>query len=388
MIKNTIKTAFFAFLVAIVPCLSIKTTYYADAVEQEIQIDAKAAYMVDYASGTEIISQNADAKLPIASMTKLATLAVIFDEIDSGRISLDKKISISQNAAKTEGSSAFLDAGSFYSVEDLIKTIVIVSANDSCVALAEELSGSEELFAKRMNAYAQKLGLTNTNFENSTGLPSPSHYSSAKDMAKIYMQICNNEIYKKYSKIWMEDFIHPSGRKTGLVNTNRLIKTYNGCDSGKTGHTDEAKYCLTASASRMQTRFVAVVIGAPTSKTRFAEITKMFNYGFANFQSRNIVNTEIPLTKVNLSNSRTKELNIFAASAYNVFEKKGEETKYSTRYQLPDIVKAPIHAEQKIGTLLVLNQNNVVVEEIDLVAREKVEAIKFSEILDNIYKNW
>ena len=388
MTKKTIKTAFFAFLLSIIPCLSANTTNFVRAAEQDIKVEAKSAYMVDKQSGTEIISQNADARLPIASMTKIATLAVIFDEIDCGRLTLDKKILISQNAASTEGSSAFLDAGSSYTVEDLIKTIVIVSANDSCVALAEEICGSEELFAKRMNTFAQNLKLSNTHFENSTGLPSPSHYSSAKDMAKIYMQICDNPIYKKYAKIWMEDFVHPSGRKTGLVNTNRLIKTYAGCDSGKTGHTSEAKYCLTASASRMQTTLVAVVIGAQTSKLRFGETAKMFNYGFANFQSRSIVSTEVPLVKVELKNATQKEVGAYAQTPYSVFEKKGEESQYNIKYQIDRDIKAPIQAGQKLGTALVLNQNNVVIQEIDLVSAENIDAITIGEILDKIYKNW
>lgn len=383
-IKNAILTICFSILCAI----SAIPANFSFAASDEIKVESKAAYLVDYSSGTEIICQNADEKLPIASMTKLATLAVIFDEVAAGRLDLNKKIKVSQNAASTEGSSAFLDAGSSYLVSDLIKTIVIVSANDSCVSLAEEISGSEELFAKKMNNFAHNLNLTNTHFENSTGLPSPSHYSSARDIAQIYMQICNNPLYKQYSKIWMEDFVHPSGRKTGLVNTNRLIKTYDGCDSGKTGHTEEAKYCLTASATRSQTCLVAVVIGAPSSKVRFAEVAKMFNYGFANYLSRNIINTEIPLISATIKNSSQKEISAYASREYNVFERKGEEMQYNIKYQLDENIKAPVSQNQKIGTVLVLNSNNVVIDEIDLISKEDIPAIRFTEILDNIYKHW
>ncbi|MBQ8468770.1 MAG: D-alanyl-D-alanine carboxypeptidase [Clostridia bacterium] len=388
MHKFTKIIAVFAILLSIF-CFSTPKSKQALALnETEISVQAKASYLIDHASGTEILSNNADAKLPIASMTKLATLAVVFNEIEEGRLSLDDKVSVSQNAADTEGSSAFLDAGSSYSVQDLIKTIVMVSANDSCVALAEKIAGSEELFAKKMNNLCSKLKLSNTHFENCTGLPSASHYSSARDIAKIYSQICDNSLYKQYSKIWMEDFIHPSGRKTGLVNTNRLIKTYSGCESGKTGHTSEAKYCLTASASRSGMRLIAVIIGAESSKVRFAEVTKMFNYGFANYQTQTIINTSLPLAKVSVRGATQRQLELYAKRDYSVLQKKGEEKDYSTKLEIPNSITASIENGQVIGKIYVLDQNKIVVDEIELVSKENINKIKLGEIFHNIALSW
>ena len=196
----------------------------AQSESEQPKISAKSALLLDYASNTVIYSKNADEKLPIASMTKLASLSIILDAIDKGAVKENDMVTVSETAAAVGGSSAFLDAGSSYKVSDLIKTVIIASANDSCVALAEHIAGSEDVFVARMNKLAKNLGLENTNFKNATGLPDKEHYSTAHDMAKIYRTVCNHRLYKKYSKIWMEDFIHPSGRKTGLVNTNRLIR--------------------------------------------------------------------------------------------------------------------------------------------------------------------
>ena len=362
--------------------------HFTSANNDEITINSTASYLIEISSNTEILANNADKKLPIASMTKLATLAIIFDEIDCGRLDPEDYISISQTAAAVEGSSAFLDAGSKYKVKDLIKTIVMVSANDSCVALAEKISGTEELFAKRMNNLAADLKLANTHFENCTGLPSPSHFSSARDIAKIYTLVCDNKLYKEYSKIWMEDFIHPSGRKTGLVNTNRLIKTYAGCTGGKTGHTNEAKYCLTASAERSGLKFIAVVIGAETSKIRFAETTKMFNYGFANYLVKNLVSSNLPLARIEVRGAQDKICEVYANSEFSVLEKKGEEKHYSTKLLLPDTLKAPISQEDSIGKILVLNENNIVVKEIDLHTHQSIEKIKFGDAFKTIINKW
>ena len=208
---------------------------FASTENVDLQISSKSAILVDFDSETVVYEKNSNERLPIASMTKIASMAVIFDYIGKGIIKETDIVSISENAAHIGGSSAFLDAHSKYSVEDLIKTIIIASANDSTVALAEFVAGSEETFVSKMNKFVSSLGLIDTHFENSTGLPCDNHYSTAKDMVKIYKTMCDNTLYKKYSKIWMSDFVHPSGRKTGLVNTNRLIKNFDGVDGGN-GH--------------------------------------------------------------------------------------------------------------------------------------------------------
>ena len=359
---------------------------FATSKGEDLKLTSKSALLVDYSSGTVIYEKNANERLPIASMTKIATLSIVFDALEKGAIKENDLVIVSENASKVGGSSAFLDAGSSYKVVDLIKTIIIASANDSSVALAEYISGSETVFVSKMNKLVESLKLKNTHFENCTGLPIENHYSSAYDICEIYRLICNNSLFKKYSKIWMEDFIHPSGRKTGLVNTNRLIKTFDGVEGGKTGYTDASKFCLTASASRGSTRLIGVVIGAGDSKTRFAEMTSMFNYGFSNFESRLVVNSEIPVT-ISKVNKSKQELNIYPERNSQIFLNKGENISLTTDYRI-NTLTAPIKKGEIVGKMFVFDENNMVVDEINLIAGENIEKENFKELLNRIINIW
>ena len=353
---------------------------------EDLKLTAKSALLVDYSSNTVIYEKNANERLPIASMTKIATLSIILDALEKGVIKENDLVVVSENASKVGGSSAFLDSGSSYKVTDLIKTVVIASANDSCVALAEHIAGSEKVFVSKMNKLVESLGLKNTHFENTTGLPIENHYSSAYDICEIYRLICNNSLFKKYSKVWMEDFIHPSGRKTGLVNTNRLIKTFDGVEGGKTGYTDASKFCLTASASRGSTRLIGVVIGAGDSKTRFSEMTAMFNYGFSNFESRLVVNSEIPVT-ISRVNKSKQELNIYPERNSQIFLNKGDNISFTTDYRLNNLI-APIKKGDVVGKMFVFDANNMVVDEMNLIAGENIEKENFKELLNRIINIW
>lgn len=351
-----------------------------------LKLTSKSALLLDYASDTVIYEKNANERLPIASMTKLASLSIILDAISKGAIKENDLVTVTENAASIGGSSAFLDAGSSYKVIDLIKTIIIASANDSTVALAEHLAGSEDVFVAKMNKLASNLGLKDTNFANSTGLPIKNHYSSAYDISKIYRTVCNNPIYKKFSKIWMEDFIHPSGRKTGLVNTNRLVKTFDGIEGGKTGYTDASKFCLTASASRGSTRFIGVIIGANDSKTRFAEMTSMLSFGFSNYECKLVVNSELPVTITSVSKSK-ETIEIYPERNSQIFTEKGNDNSYSTDYQLYKL-SAPISAGSVVGKMFVFDKNNMVIDELNLIVKKDVERENFKEILNRLVHSW
>lgn len=354
--------------------------------EDDLNVQAKASLLYDAKSETVIYSFNQDKRLPIASMTKLASLMLIFDAINEGKITEDTLVKVSKHAADTEGSSAFLDEKIEYRVGDLIMTVIVCSANDSTVALAEEVYGSEDNFVKKMNEKVKLLGLKNTNFINSTGLPALDHYSSAYDISKIYAEICDNKIYKKYSKIWMTELVHPSGRKTDIVNTNRLIRTYEGCDSGKTGFTNDAGFCLAASATRGDMRLIGVVIGAQDSKTRFNEMANMFNHGFKNYENKVIVESDLPILESDVSNANIDFVKIYSENDCVKFLKKGEEFKFTLDYKV-DKIKAPVKANDKVGTLYVLDQNNIVVFEENLIVKEDIEEIKIKDILQKIYHN-
>ena len=354
---------------------------------ESLNITSKSALLLDYDTGTILYEKNANERLPIASMTKLASLAIVFDSLDKGIIKENDNVVVSENAAAVGGSSAFLDAGASYKVSDLIKTVIIASANDSTVALAEFVAGSEESFVVRMNKLVEKLNLKDTNFINSTGLPAENHYSSAHDIAKIYKLICNNELYKKDAKIWMEDFIHPSGRKTGLVNTNRLVKTFDGIEGGKTGYTDKARFCLTASAKRENLRVVGVIIGANDSKTRFAEMSKLLSYGFANYSSKYIVNSEAPIA-IHKFKSAKNQVNIYAKNDIIKLMKKSDDEKFTTDYQIEENLKAPIKAGTVVGKMFVFDKNNMVVDEVELVVKETAESVGVIESLRKVINNW
>lgn len=377
------------FLVLLVLCFgfnvkSFKTNTFAKT--EQIQIKAKSALLIDYHSGKVLFEKNAEDRLPIASMTKLASLAVVFDAINKGAVKETENVVVSDTAAAVGGSSAFLDAGSSYKITELIKSVVVASANDSTVALAEHVAGSEELFVSRMNKFARDLHLNDTNFVNCTGLPAENHYSSAYDIANIYKTMCNNDLYKKYARIWMDDFMHPSGRKTGLVNTNRLVKTYDGIEGGKTGYTDAARFCLTASASRGGLRLIGVVIGADDSKTRFAEMSKLFNFGFANYENKCIVNSEIATAIVKFKSAKAN-VNVYAEKdSYALLEKGSDET-YSTDYEL-DEMKAPLKAGDVVGKLFIFDKNNMVVDEINLIVKDNVESIGVKESMRKLVETW
>ena len=354
--------------------------------QEKLKISSKAGLLLDYETGSVLFEKNSAERLSIASMTKLATLAVVFDSISKGVLKESDDVVVSKKASHIGGSSAFLDTGSTYKVGELIKSIIIASANDSSVALAEHLAGSEEVFVSKMNKLALSLNLKDTNFVNCTGLPAENHYSSAKDIAEIYKQICNNEIYKKHSKVWLDEFIHPSGRKTKLTNTNKLIKTYEGIEGGKTGFTNAARFCLTASARRGNIRLIGVVIGANDSKTRSADMTALFNYGFENFDHKPVLNAEIPVTIQPVLKTEEK-VEIFPARNVSVLINKLEDKIFTTDFKLNEI-KAPIKSGTVVGKLFVFDENNMVVDEVDLIVKKDICEISFKERLRKLTLAW
>ena len=221
------------------------------------------------------------------------------------------------------GSQVFIESGGEYSIGDLLKSTIVSSANDASVALAEKIAGSENNFVKLMNKKALELGMKNTNYVNCTGLPASNQFSSAKDTAILLKEVFKYDTYHNYSKIWMDTLKHPKGRETELVNTNKLIRYYEGCDGGKTGSTNEAGYCLATTAKRGDMRLIAVVLGAENGKLRFAETSKLLNFGFNNFENKLIVSKdEILSSELKIQNSRQKhhllyKVFCFALTSYN-----------------------------------------------------------------------
>lgn len=345
-----------------------------------------SSMLMDFASGTVIHELNASQRRPIASMVKIMTLLRTYESIASGKASLEDDVTISQRAADMGGSQAFLDAGSVHKLKNLIKTIIVASANDSCVAVAEHISGSVENFVDSMNKRAGELGLKDTNFVNCTGLPATNQYSCARDVATMMRTLISTESnYFEYSKIWMEDFVHPGGRVTGLTNTNKLIRFYQGCDGGKTGYTNEAKHCLCATAKRGETRLIAVVVGAPDSQTRFKEVSDLLNYGFGNYESK-VMLAKDGLEEIQIRSGVKEALKIAPAEQLALFGKKGE-TKGELVIDLHD-VKAPVKKGDAVGYALIVAPDGSVLAKTDIVALEDIEKQSFFDTVRDILRQW
>ncbi|MDE7380008.1 MAG: D-alanyl-D-alanine carboxypeptidase, partial [Clostridia bacterium] len=272
-------------------------TAFASADEKKLTENCKSAYLCDFNSGECIYKYNECERLPIASVCKVMTLTLCFDAINSGKLSLTDNITVSERAAGMGGSQVFLQQGLSYPLDDLIKSIVVCSANDSCVAVSESICGSEEAFVDLMNKRAEELGCNDTLFANCTGLPKETQYSCAKDVAIMFSNLIRNEDYFKYSKIWLEDFSHPDNRTTSITNTNKLIRKYSSCDGGKTGFTNQAGFCLASTATKNNMRLVSVVLGADSSDDRFNSAINMFNYGFANFKNAIVLDKDVNLNE-------------------------------------------------------------------------------------------
>lgn len=265
--------------------LSIGETY---ALEYAESVPTKASILIDMDSGRSLYEKESTKQMPVASIVKLMTILLTFEEVNSGNLSLDDNIMVSENASSMGGSQIFLDANCEYNAGELLKSVIVCSANDSSVALAEEIAGSEENFVTKMNDKARAMGLENTNYVSCTGLPAENQYSCAKDVAKILIEVLKFDKYHEYSSVWLENFTHPSGRTTEMTNTNRLSRFYEGCIGGKTGSTSEAGYCLAVGAERNNLRLVAVVLGASTTKDRFKGASDLLDFGFANFENHKI----------------------------------------------------------------------------------------------------
>lgn len=370
------------FCVVIIAAVLVPVTACAAG---NITVTSREAVLMSE-DGQILYEYNATEKRPIASMTKVMTLLCVYDAIDSGKVSLDDDVAVSARAAAMGGSQVFLDANSTYKLENLVKSIVVCSANDSCVALAEYVDGSVENFVEHMNSKAKELGLVASNFENCTGLPAVSQYSCAKDVAVMFSQLIKHPHYFECARIWTEDFVHPSGRVTGMTNTNKLVRFYEGCDGGKTGYTSEAQHCLTATAKRGDTRVIAVVVGAPDSKTRFKEVSDMFNYAFANYESKVYVNKNANVGEVSVSGGKQKTVAIEANDKLIAFGKKGG-VDYSVEYEVDACVKAPIKKGDKVGVAKLVDASGNVMQQVDVVVAQDIAAKSYWDYVKNIASN-
>lgn len=359
----------------------------ACAEEAVITLNSYSAYMCDYDTGAELYSKNADERHEIASMVKIMTALLVIEEAEKGNLSYEDKTVVSQNAAKTGGSQMFLDYNEQYSINDLLKGLIVVSANDAAVALAEHISGNVESFVVRMNERAKELGANNTLYANCTGLPSDNEqYSTAKDVSLINRELIAHDKYYEFAKIWLEDYTHPSGRVTQFANTNKLIRHYKGCLGGKTGYTDNAKYCLSAVAERNELKLITTVIGSPDSKTRFAETSKLFNYAFANYTNyRLVVKGDNIENEIKVEKGKSDTVKLEYADSVSILCKTNEE-KPSIELDLPQTIMAGVNKGDKVGTAVISHEGKTY--SVDIVASETIEKISFWDQFKDIINEW
>lgn len=320
-------------------------------------IDARAAILMDPVSGKVLYDQNGNQRLPPASVTKVMTMLLILEAVHHHKINWDEKITVSRAAAEMGGSGVYLKEGEVFTLRELFETIAVVSANDSSVAVAEYLYGSIDDFVDAMNQRARSLGLKNTHFANETGLPDPEHYSSAYDLAVLSRELLKYPEILKFTSIWLDTF---RNGKFMLRNTNELIKVYRGADGLKTGHTDEAKFCLAATAQKGNFRLLSVILGANTDAQRVSETKKLLDYGYRNFQWQLITKADSKVGKLYVKSAQPQSIPVKVKTDFGAVVERGMNQLIDTRLIPFPNLQLPLRPGQSVGVLKALINGNTV----------------------------
>lgn len=347
------------------------------------ELDCKSAVLMEASSGEVICAFNENEALPPASVTKIMTLLLVMEEIDGGRMALTDTVTASAYATSMGGSQIYLKEGEQMSVEDMLKSVVIASANDAAVALAEHISGSEEAFVKRMNERAAELGMKNTRFENTNGLDdtTENHVTSALDIAIMSRELIKHRKVLEYSSTWMDTI---RNGEFGLTNTNRLVRFYKGATGLKTGSTSKAGFCVSVTAERGGTGFIAVIMGAPSRDVRNECAKMLLDYGFSNYESYTSPKADLPelYVKGGVSDFCTLDVGSFSAVL-----KKGDGARVTYETVLPEELVAPVAQGDKIGEAI-FKLDGQIIGKCDIVAAETVDKVSFSEILWRVMKRF
>ncbi len=372
MLKNSV-------CVLIVLCI-LCTSVYA-SVEG---LSCTSALLMDYDSGEVLYEMNPHERLPLASVTKIMTMLITMEEIESGRLKYSDIVTGSAYAKSMGGSTIFLDEGEEITVDELLKGIAVASGNDACVAIAEHISGNCESFVARMNERAKNLGMTNTNFVNCNGLDAPEHYSTAYDIALMSRELMKHEDIFKYTTIWMDSL--RNGEFT-LSNTNKLVRFYNGCTGLKTGSTSKAGFCISATAKRDGMHLIAVIMNAPTSKERQADASSLLNYGFGKYKSSVAVKKGESVKDLNVERGTKPSVSLSCKDEVKVLCDKNSNDELKIEYSLPDFVKAPVKAGEKAGEALCYKGDKLM-GKTDILYTEDVGKISFPYAYGKIIDTW
>ncbi|MBU7316185.1 D-alanyl-D-alanine carboxypeptidase family protein [Paenibacillus oleatilyticus] len=363
MLRKVIKWSICIQLLLLVTLPSAMAEEAKRAQPVELAPNAVSSVIVDADSGTVIHEKNKDARLPPASITKIMTMLLIMEALDQGKIKLDEKVRTSEYAASMGGSQIFLEVGEEMTVRDMLKGIAMASGNDASVAMAEKIAGTEQAFVRMMNERAAQLGMKNTHFANPNGLPAENHYSSAYDIALMSKELLKHEEITQYTGLYQDYLRKETPKPFWLVNTNKLVRFYTGADGLKTGYTSEAKFCLSATAKRDNLRVISVVMGEPDTKTRNAEVTRMFDYAFSQYTNLPIYKTGDSLGELRIGKGEVPVVPLTATHPYSLLLKKGEAADgIRHEVQLRTDLKAPVAAGDSIGKIVVYKGDQVLTE--------------------------
>lgn len=344
-------------------------------------ISAPSAVLMESSTGKILFEKNPHEQRPCASVTKVMTLLLVFEAVDSGKLSLDDEITASEHAAGMGGSDIWLEKGETMSADDMIKATVVVSANDAAVALAEHISGSEDAFVEKMNSRAKELGMNDTVFKNCNGLDEEGHITSAYDVALMSRELTKHEKIFDYTSIWLDNL---RGGKTQIVNTNKLLKTYNGITGLKTGTTNDAGCCMSATATRGDVSLISVVLGCKTGKERFADAAALLDYGFANVSVKELTLPEDMPKSIEVNGGMADSVKLECKVSSKIVVDKGNGAKITTEIDLPDKIDAPVEKNRKIGTLTYL-VNSKTVQSFDICAGDSVQKTSFGALLEYVF---
>ena len=357
--------------------------------EPQIDINAPSAILMDAGTGTILFEKNAHEKMEPASITKIMTLIIALESVESGKVNLSDIVRVSERAWKTGGSQVFLGPGEEQTLETLLKCIVISSANDASMAVAEYIGGSVEGFVKLMNDKAKELGMKNTHFTNPHGLTDPDHYTTAYDIALMSRELVKYPIFFKWSTIWMDYLEHTDKKReaTMLANTNKLLGKYEGLDGLKTGFHNKAGHCFAGTAKRGDFRLISVVLNAQNSNQRFEDTVKLLDYGFGHYDSIKVVEKGMVQKTIPVEKGHINEVNVIVPEDVSILIEKGKQDQINTKIDIPEKLSAPLSKNQEVGTLTV-EQNGKTVKQINLVVSEDVKKAGFIELLKRIFSKW
>ena len=375
----------YSIILAMIFMITTSSLSFADKENNDINLSSKSAILMDVSSGKILYEKNSHEKLPPASVTKVMTMLLICEALESGKIKIDDEVQVSEIASSMGGSQIFLEPGEIQKVDTLLKGIAVASANDACVAMAEHIGGSVESFVDMMNAKAKELKMNDTHFVNTNGLPVDNHYTSAHDIALMSRELLKyDQIISKYLTTWMDSVVVGKKQATiGIANTNKLIKHYNGATGVKTGFTQEAKYCLSASAKRGDTHLVAATLGAETSPQRFSDASTLLNYGFANYESVKLCSRDDKIATLTMEKAEDEKISLVAKEDLSVLIKKGDSKEFTKKIKVYEDAKLPIKKDSVLGEVEIYRGKEKL-GKVELVTNKDINKASYLKMLQRV----